>query len=196
MERSEIIDFFNRRASTWDTVQVRNENVMKEILDCGAITANKCILDVACGTGVLFEDYKKRNVRRVIAIDISPEMAKIAKEKCKDAPIEVLCGDVQELELEQCVDCVMVYNAFPHFVEPEKVIEHLAGLLVPGGRLTIAHGISRAVVDACHRGSAKHVSMGLMHENALAELMGQWVSVDVVISDDEKYIVSGVVKAN
>lgn len=194
MDRAAIIDFFNMRASTWDAEQIRNEQVIASILDCGEIAAGKSVLDVACGTGVLFEDYLKRDVRRLIAVDISPEMVKIAKGKCKDARVQVICGDVQNLKLDQRVDCVMIYNAFPHFPEPEKVIGHLAGLLVPGGRLTIAHGMSRAVVDQCHHGRAKHVSIGLMHEKELAERMGQWFAVDTVISDDDKYIVSGVVK--
>lgn len=196
MDRSAIIDFFNMRAPTWDAEQIRNETVIEKILDCGGITAGKRVLDVACGTGILFEDYRKRKVQRVIAIDISPEMVKLAQQKCRDSQIEVLCGDVQNVELEQCVDCVIIYNAFPHFPEPEKVMEHLSKLLVPGGRLTIAHGMSRAVVDACHHGRAKHVSMGLMHENELADRMGQWFTVDTVISDAEKYIVSGIVKIN
>lgn len=194
MDRSAIIDFFNMRAPTWDAEQIRNECVIEKILDCGEITAGKRVLDVACGTGVLFEDYRKRNVARVIAIDISPEMVKIAQQKCQDSQIKVICGDVQNLELEQRVDCVMIYNAFPHFPEPEKLIEYLSKLLVPGGRLTIAHGMSRAVVDDCHRGRAKHVSVGLMHENVLADRMKLWFAVDTVISDAEKYIVSGIVK--
>ncbi len=56
----------------------------------------------------------------------------------------------------------------------------------------MAHGMSRAKIDAHHHGSASKVSMGLMPEDQLAALMGQWYSMDTVLSDEETYIVSGV----
>ena len=88
----------------------------------------------------------------------------------------------------------MIYNAFPHFPEPAGLLAYLSKYIVPGGRLTVAHGMSRAKIDAHHHDSANKVSVGLMHEIELASLMRQWFTVDTVISDDEKYIVSGVVR--
>lgn len=105
-----------------------------------------------------------------------------------------MCGDVSETEFPEKFDCVMIYNAFPHFPDPWKLFSHLANYLAPGGRITVAHGMSRAQIDAHHHGSASHVSVGLMHETKLAELMGQWFLIDTVISDEEKYIVSGLLK--
>lgn len=50
------------------------------------------VLDVACGTGVLFPDNLKRCVESVTGIDISPEMARLAAEKFPQ--VQVICGDV------------------------------------------------------------------------------------------------------
>lgn len=194
MERSDVISFFDTLAPAWDAEMIRNDEIINIILDCGEVSAGKRVLDVACGTGVLFPDYLNRSVKCVVGVDISPEMAKIAAEKHDDARVKVICADVQELEFDEKFNCVMIYNAFPHFPEPSKLLAYLASYLVPGGRLTVAHGMSRVKIDAHHHGSASKVSVGLMHENELASLMGEWFEVDTVISDDEKYIVSGVVR--
>lgn len=191
MEREEIIAFFNRLAPTWDAELIRSDEKISYILDCGGVSAGKRVLDVACGTGVLFSDYLARGVASVTGVDIAPEMAKIAAGKYCDTRIKVICADIMELDFEEKFDCIMIYNALPHFPEPARLLEHLAGNLISGGRLTVAHGMSRAKIDAHHKGSAQAVSVGLMHEMELAALMRKWFQVDIVISDEDKYIVSG-----
>ena len=146
-------------------------------------------MDVACGTGVLFPDYLKRNVGSLTAVDISPEMVKIAQRKFPE--VTVFCGDVEAVDFGRKFDCIVVYNAFPHFPEPEKLIETLSGLLKSGGRLTVAHGMSRAAIDHHHEGSASKVSIGLMHEDALAEIFSRHLTVTAKISDDHMYQVTG-----
>lgn len=190
MTREDVIQFFDRLAPTWDAEMIRDDAVIDTILDLGGITEGKSVLDVACGTGVLFPDYLKRNVNSIVGVDISPRMAALAQAKAQDAKIQVICADVQELEWDKQFDCIMIYNAFPHFPEPETLFSHLAKYLAPQGRITVAHGMSRAKIDAHHSGNAQKVSMGLMHEDALAEMMSQWFQVDVKVSDAEKYIVS------
>lgn len=191
MDKAKIIEFFDRAAPKWDAELIRSDEKINAILDSGGIKEGVCVLDVACGTGVLFDDYLKRGAAKVVGVDISPEMVKIARSKLADTRITVLCGDVQDMTFEEKFDAVMVYNAFPHFPEPERIIAHLAGCLRTGGRLTVAHGMSRAAIDAHHHGSASEVSVGLMSEDALAELLSPYFDVDVKISDEEKYIVSG-----
>ncbi len=192
MDKTNMIQFFDRLAPTWDSELIRNDAVIGAILDCGGISGGKCVLDVACGTGVLFQDYLDRNVSRVVGVDLSPEMIKIASGKLHDSRIEVICADVQELDFKEKFDCIMIYNAFPHFPDPARLFSHLAGYLAPKGRITVAHGMGREKINAHHRGSAGKVSVRLMHEDELAGLMGQWFLVDQKISDKEKYVVSGV----
>ena len=85
----------------------------------------------------------------------------------------------------------MVYNAFPHFPEPEALIATLSNLLKPGGTLTVAHGMSRAAIDRHHEGSASKVSIGLMHEDALETLFAEHLTVTVKISNERMYQVTG-----
>lgn len=189
MDKDAVIDFFNHCAVTWDEEMIRNEDVIRTILDNGGIRAGIDVLDVACGTGVLFPDYFSRGVASLTGIDISPEMAKRAQEKFPDAA--VICDDVETHPFARRFDAVMVYNAFPHFPDPQKLIGVLAGLTKQGGRLSVAHGMSRAKIGEHHAGAASKVSIGLLDEQELSALFSPWFDVDVMISDDKMYQVAG-----
>lgn len=191
MDKKVIADFFDNCAPWWDADMVRNEPVIRKILDNGGIEEGIHVLDVACGTGVLFPDYLKRNVASVTGIDIAPEMVRRAQEKFPQ--VRVICGDVEQTAFERQFDAVMVYNAFPHFPDPENLIRVLANVTAKGGRLSVAHGMSRHALTEHHK-RASQVSVELLHEQDLAKIMGQWFEVDVIISDDEMYQVSGIRK--
>lgn len=188
MNKQDIRDFFDRLAPQWDADMIRSDEIIGKILDGAEIKPGMDILDVACGTGVLFPDYFARNVASVTAIDISSEMVRIAREKFPQAT--VLCGDVEQYPFDRQFDAVMVYNAFPHFPDPENLIRVLSSLLKPGGTLTVAHGMSRHEIDHRHEGSASKVSRGLIHEDALAAIMETVLTVTVKLSTDRMYQVS------
>lgn len=192
IEKSEVIEFFDRCAPYWDSNMVRKEEIISRILDNGGVRKGVNVLDVACGTGVLFPDYISRKVNSVTGIDISPEMAKIAAEKFPGENVRVICGDVEEYCFDRKFDVVMVYNAFPHFPEPQRLIKALAAALKEGGRLSIAHSMSREQLHHHHSGPASKVSIGLLHEDELAALLKPCFDVDVIISNDDMYQVSGI----
>lgn len=188
MDKNDIISFFDSCASWWDADMIRNELIIQSILDNAGIRSGIHVLDVACGTGVLFPDYLNRNVASVTGIDISPEMVKIAQGKYPQ--INIICGDVETTGFQRKFDTVMVYNAFPHFPDPAHLIEVLAELVSPGGRLSVAHGMSRAALLRHHE-RASAVSIDLIEEQELAALFSSWFDVDVIISNDQMYQVAG-----
>ncbi len=196
MNKSDVIEFFDRCAPNWDADQIPKDAIINRILDNANVGENLDVLDVACGTGVLFPFYLERNVRSVTGIDISHEMARLAAEKHKDSEnIRVICGDVEETRFDKQFDSVMVYNAFPHFPDPERLIATLASLLKEGGRLTVAHSASREQIDDHHSGAASKVSNGLMYADELKAIFDPFFDVDIMISNQEMYQVSGVKKA-
>ncbi len=189
MNKQDVIAFFDHLAPQWDADMIRHDDVIQRILDIANVVSGVDVLDVACGTGVLFPDYLARNVGSLTGIDISPEMVKIARSKFPQ--VQVHCADVEEADFGKKFDCVVVYNAFPHFPDPEHLIETLSYLLKPGGTLTIAHGMSRAQIDHHHEGTASKVSVGLMHEDDLAAIFAKHLDVTAKISDARMYAVSG-----
>lgn len=191
MDRKDVIEFFDSIAPRWDDNQIRNEEVIGLILNNGGIEKGKHILDVACGTGVLFPDYISLGAK-VTGIDISPEMVKKTREKFPGA--DVICGDAESYSFEDCFDAVMIYNAFPHFINPQALFENLAEHLKSRGRLTVAHGISEKELRECHSGKAKKISQPLPSKEKLKEMMSELFDVDIMISDERMYMVSGVKK--
>jgi len=193
MEKKDIIEFFDRCAPTWDAEMIKSDQIIGKILDNAEVGEGMDVLDVACGTGVMFDYYLQRGVASVTGIDIAPEMAKIAAEKYAAEPkVQVICGDVEEYTFQKKYDRIVVYNAFPHFPYPKRLIKILAGLLKEDGRLTVAHGMSREAIDNHHSGAASKVSNGLMSADSLKKIFDAHFTVEVVISNRYMYQVSGV----
>ena len=191
IDTRDVIEFFDRLAPPWDASMVRNEPVIAKILDLAGVAPGAAALDVATGTGVLIPDYLSRGAAHVTAVDISPRMAEIAQGKfARDDRVTILCADAQE-QTFGLFDCILIYNAFPHFSEPEKLFKNLSRQLKPGGRLTVAHGMSRDRINAHHRGGASHVSNGLMAAEDLAALCSPFLAVDQVLDEADMYLVSG-----
>lgn len=192
MDKQTVIKFFDKVSSNWDADMVKNDDTINIILDNAKITDNISVLDVACGTGVMIPYYIERGVSTVTAIDISPEMARIAQEKFKtDDMVTVICGDAETYSFGRKFDRIIIYNAFPHFISQENIIKVMAGLLNDGGILTVAHGMSKADLDTLHHRSAHSVSQTLPEAEELASIFSKHLSVKTVISNDKMYQVTG-----
>lgn len=156
----DIIEFFDKYAPGWDEHMIRNEEVIKEILDNAGVRRGSRVLDVACGTGVLIPDYLERGAEEVTAVDISPKMIEIARGKFKEPNVQLIRADVMSDDMGTDYDSIVVYNAFPHFPNQKELIKRLSQLLKVGGRLTVAHGMSREWIEKHHEGAAGKVSVG------------------------------------
>lgn len=208
MGLNEVRDFFNRLAPFWDADMIKDDNIIGIIMDnCGVSenvnegVAGDCdegisVLDVASGTGVMIPYYMERKVADVTAVDIADKMCDIMRTKflqlTEDGRLTVICDDVLTHEFDRKFDVVMVYNAFPHFQDSEEVVRVLSGLLKEGGRLSIAHGMSRAAIEKHHENCPKNVSVSLMEAEELKELFGKYLKVTHCISNERMYQVVGV----
>ncbi len=190
IDKNEVKKYFDFHAKTWDSEMIKDEKIVDIILDNAAVRPGVRVLDVACGTGVLFPNYLGRGAT-VCGIDISPEMIKIAKEKYDSEKVSLLSCDIEDFNPEKGFDCVVVYNAFPHFPDPEKLIEKIYLLTNPGGTATVAHGMSKEKIDGCHSEGVGSISNGLMEAEELAALFEKYFEVTTVISDERMYQVCG-----
>lgn len=191
MNKQDIINFFDMCAPTWDAEMIKDDKIIDDILNRAKITDGTRVLDVACGTGVLFPYYSARGAD-VTGIDISPEMVKIAQRNFPD--IETICADATEISFDEGFDSVMIYNAFPHFPDPREAIQALSRHLRPDGSLTVAHGMGRDMINRHHEGAASKVSRGLMKASELAEIFKEFLDVSVIVDEPDRYIVCGICK--
>ncbi len=197
MNKKDVIAFFDGLAENWDAEMIKSQEKIKKILDIGEVTKGKTVLDVGCGTGVLISDYLARSVEKCVAVDISPKMLEIAKNKFREYDnLEFLCADAEKFSFPEDFDCIVIYNAFPHFVNPDNLFLNLLKCLKPDGRITVAHGMSREDLMKHHSGRAQKVSSILPETEEMQNLMSPFFKVDIKISTDDIYIVSGIKKAN
>ena len=192
MNKDTIKEFFNGFASTWDNEPIADTHIINTILDNANVCENIDVLDIGCGTGVMFPFYMERNTKSITAVDLSPEMVKIAKSKFPQA--DVICGDAENIVFDKQFDVIVIYNAFPHFPNPEKLIENLSKVLKSGGKISIAHGLSKKELDEIHMKSAGYVSNILPECDELAEMLSPYFNVDIMISNDKMYQVTGTKK--
>lgn len=189
--KTDVRNFFDAYAATCDKNMIFDERIINIILDNANVRSGVEVLDVACGTGVMIPYYLSRRVARVTAVDISREMIIRAQIKFPQDHVKFICGDAEEEDIGGNFDSIVVYNSFPHFPNPDKLIRRLSSLLKPNGILTVAHGMSRKKINTHHSGSARKVSLGLMTAEQLAEIFSLSLQVTVMISDDEMYQVAG-----
>ncbi|MBO6048236.1 MAG: class I SAM-dependent methyltransferase [Spirochaetales bacterium] len=191
INKNDVIAFFDMCAPSWDADIKRDDMVINTILDNAGVRAGARVLDIACGTGVLIPDYINRGVKCVVGVDISPEMIKIASSKFKDKDVSFVCADAETTFFGKDFDCIVIYNAFPHFCDVERLLDNLCSMLKKGGILTVAHGMSRDKVNGHHKGGAASVSNGLVSAEDLALSFGKHLEVTTIISDERMYQVCG-----
>ena len=191
MDKTKVREFFDRLAPSWDENLIVYEDKMEAILDAARIGEGCRVLDVACGTGVMVNFCLRRNVASIDGIDISPAMIDICQGKyIADERVRLVCADAELYDFDKRYDCVLVFNAFPHFPDPQGLVSHLARFVEPGGTVTIAHDMGRKQLDSHHSGAASAVSHGMMHEDDVVALFDSRFAVHVRVSTPDLFIVS------
>lgn len=84
--------FFDELANSWDEKNTDEAGAKKIVKQFREKISGKTILDVGCGTGVLYEPLKKENAKQITAIDVSEKMIKLAKDKFPQG--NFLCEDI------------------------------------------------------------------------------------------------------
>ncbi len=149
--------FFDSIASVWDekfdhvTKEQKNLDRHCELYD---IKKGHRILDIGCGTGVMFGRLKKFAGKRgeVIGVDFSPAMIKRAKNKHKTDRKNFICADAHCLPFEnKTFDRVICFSSFPHFSDKDKAIKEAARVLKSKGMLIISHLCSSRKIAAIHK---------------------------------------------
>jgi len=131
---AEYYDVIYRRRAE----RVRDEmNFVEEIFKADAKRDVKKILDLACGTGIPTLELAKRGYE-VTGMDLHEEMLEVAKRKAKreGLTIELIQGDVLEMNFEQKFDAVtMFFSSIMYFDEKDlrKLFNSVVKALKPGG---------------------------------------------------------------
>ena len=198
MAKKEVVqDIFNNIAPKYDLLNhLLSMNIDKgwrrKAMSCIGEQEKGCLLDVACGTGAMFEALRERKPSHITAVDLSEKMIEIAARKVEgDSLFELQCRDLFEMT-QETFDRIIIYNAYPHFMEKDKVVQKVAELLNPGGRFIVAHGACREKINGCHTNVPKEITSGLLSAKEESRLWETCFSIDILIDTEQFYMFSGV----
>ena len=186
----EAKEFFDKMAPKWDTFSINNPEGVKMTVSMAGLRENAKVADIACGTGVLFNDILLKNPSELWGIDISEKMLEQAALKHKEECIHFYAGAFEDFK-EKDFDCAFVYRAYPHFPDKKVFALKLHSILKDGGRFIIAHSESRKAVNDRHAGGAAHVSDILAPVSEEMKNFTELFDVDITADTDYLYIISG-----
>ncbi len=143
---SEIRQMFNRIARRYDLMNRlmtfgRDIAWRRAAAQAALEVAPSLVLDVATGTGDLALELATHSTSRVLALDFSFEMLRLAARKCaavRAQHVALLCGDAMRLPLRDCsVDVCTIAFGLRNLPDYAAAIREFARVLRPGGRLVI-----------------------------------------------------------
>ena len=150
----QIKNFFDNIAVNY----VHNDSkLIDELLDSLWLTKCHRILDLGCGKGITSSKLCERNHGEVVALDLSSEMIKYAKEVIKDPRVTFVNGDFYEFETAP-FDAIVCFDAYPHFMDVGGFVRKANELLKEDGLLAIIHDCGRNDLNEHHKKSAGKVS--------------------------------------
>ncbi len=190
------IEYFNKIAHKWDSMIYHDPKKLNYFFGLLSLEKGDTVLDVGTGTGILIPHIIKRIGKRgrLFAIDISPEMIKIASHRYDYPNLTFLTGDVEEYNFNGFhFDKIICYSVFPHFLHQRECIHKLSTLLSPKGRLSVFHSASRAYINNIHRENGFHLEKNMLPPGKDVAFMMSSSGLSVIhLQDDEEiYIIIG-----
>lgn len=147
-------DYFDQIAAQWDGILEEKMMIarLREIVAGLSIEPGAAVLDVGCGTGVLFPMLLEKVGQNghIVALDISGKM--LQRAKTKGHPVTYVHGNAQRLPFPaETFDWVVCNSVFPHFSDKLVALREIHRVLKDEGRLVICHANSREAVNEIHR---------------------------------------------
>ena len=143
IDEQEIAKFAQHASFWWDkegplkTLHDINPTRL-EFINGQSTLADKSILDVGCGGGILAESMAKLGAH-VTGLDVEIDAIEAAKAHAYNSQLNLsyVCCPIEDYEAE-AFDIVTCMEMLEHVKEPELVINHCVRLLKPGGFLFLS----------------------------------------------------------
>ncbi len=187
-------EFFDRCAGGWDVSRRGDPRKIAALVTLAGVRKGSRVLDIACGTGVLFPEILSRDPALLLGVDLSGRMIEKARSKFHDPRLRLAALDFFNVR-ESGFDTAFLFCAYPHFPDKARLCEQMAAVLKPGGRMMVAHDMGRGAVNRCHGGEAVgRLSWALRPVREEAARFSGRFRIDMAADTGEIYFFSGVKK--
>jgi demethylmenaquinone methyltransferase/2-methoxy-6-polyprenyl-1,4-benzoquinol methylase len=156
-------NFFNEKATAWRLSEDDHRHSYNILATLG-LGRTKVILDVGCGTGVLFPIIRQLAPQAwICGLDLAYNMLYQQQSEHPDGRTFLLQAFGEKLPLKSSsVDLVLNFCVFPHLIYKRMAISEYHRVLKPGGRFVIIHHQGRAKVNHIHRSIGAAVGTDLL----------------------------------
>ncbi len=192
-------EYFESYADEWDKMFTAEDfEILSFLIDSFNIQEGFKIIDLGCGTGVLF-DLLRRKVGAdgmIIGVDFCPKMASKARQNFPFETISEVDADVENLPLRaDSFDCAISFAAFAHFTDPGKVMAEVSRALKSNGSFHIIHLFGSKELEEYHRETGGPVADDHLpsHDDMMA-LFGFGHFINVKITDHHGLYLASAVK--
>lgn len=145
--------YFNGLAQDWNSKQSEQDEKIYQLLSHLDLKRCNAILDMGCGTGVLFPFLNNltQGKATIFAIDFAEGMAREAAQQNYPA-VKILCGCARYLPLlDNSIDLIIAFHVFPHIQGKNLALKECWRVLKPGGELAIMHLHGSQETSAIHK---------------------------------------------
>lgn len=141
IDKKQVTIHFSKNASTYNQyahVQKNMGDVLIEFMlqSNKDILKAKNILEIGCGTGYLTRALLELfPFAHITAVDIAPGMITEAQSKIKNSSVKFICGDIEEIDLNNTYDIIISNATVQWFNHMPITIKKLYASLNPNGML-------------------------------------------------------------
>ena len=136
LRRNTLGDYFSSIARIYRETATAQKYAAERLFWMLRIERNDDVLDLGCGTGHLAQEIRQLTDGRVVGMDASPEMIKLAKEAAPDG-IEFVVGPAEDLDMPGQFDAIFCNSAFQWFTDEPRALTNCYKALRPDGRMVM-----------------------------------------------------------
>src|SRR5580692_10853757 len=94
--------------------------------------AGKSILDIGCGSGIYAVDFARRGAKRVLGVDFSGNMLRLAREEATRRGVDEICdfrqADFSEAAFDEAFDVAIAMGVFDYLPDPAPFLQKMASV--------------------------------------------------------------------
>lgn len=144
-------DYFNSNYKSWiNSIDDNKKKVIEESIKSLGLGKNITVLDIGCGTGILYPFLMGIPVKEYMGLDISERMVEEFSKKHKNVNLKI-CDFQKEIDLNRKFDTVLIFDSIPHFEDLDTLFINAGTHLESNGRFSIIHSRTREELKKHHR---------------------------------------------